>query len=97
MRVKGIILEDHRYVPVFGRDVVDHAFANVDLALGYLLQSRHHPQGGSLPTARGADQHDKFGILRLQIHRIDRHQLAEPLCHLAKDYLSHSSLLSLRP
>ena len=51
----------------FGGDVVDQAAADVHLALGDLLQTGDHAQGGGLTAAGGADEDDELFVLDLQV------------------------------
>ena len=65
--VEGVALEDHGDVPVLGLYVVDLPLVDVQLPLGDVLQSGHHPQGGGLAAAGGTHQHDKLLVRNLQI------------------------------
>ena len=70
--IQGIALEDHGDVPVLGLYVVDLPLVDVQLPLGDVLQSGHHPQGGGLAAAGGAHQHDKLLVRDLQIEVVHR-------------------------
>ena len=71
MGIQSVVLEDHSDVPVLGSHVVDQTVADVQLALGDFLQTGYHTQGGGLSAAGGADQHDKFLVLDLQVEVMD--------------------------
>ena len=73
--IEGVVLEDHGDVAVLGRDVVAEPAVDVQLALGDVLQARHHAQRGGLAAAGGADQHDEFLVLDLQVHVVHRGHL----------------------
>ena len=70
--VQSVALEDHGDVAVLRGDVVDEAAADVHLALGDLLQTGDHAQGGGLTAARGADEDDKLLVLDLEVEIGDR-------------------------
>ena len=72
MGIERVILEDHRNVAVFRRDAVDPLFADVNVALRNLLQSRDHPEYRRLPATRGPDEHDELAIRNLEADVIDR-------------------------
>ena len=71
VRVERVVLEDHGDIPVLGFHVVHPLVADEQVALGDVLQSGHHPQGGGLAAAGGAYQHDEFLIRDLQIKVVD--------------------------
>ena len=71
MRVQGVVLEDHRDVAVFRRDVVHQLAVDVQLAAGDLLQACDHAQGRGLAAAGRADQHDEFLVGDIQVERLD--------------------------
>ena len=54
-------------ITILRGNVVDQTAADVHLALGDLLQTGDHAQGGGLTTARGADEDDEFLVLDLQV------------------------------
>jgi hypothetical protein len=68
VRVQRVVLEDHRDVAVLGRAVVDHLAADLQLAVGDVLEPGDHPQGGRLPAARWPDEDDELAVLDLQVH-----------------------------
>jgi hypothetical protein len=70
--IEGVVLEHHGNVAVLGQDVVDELAADVDPALGYVLQPGHHAQGGGLAAAGGAHQHQQAAVLHGQVHVFDR-------------------------
>ena len=70
--VQSVALEDHGDVAVLRGDVVDEAAADVHLALGDLLQTGDHAQGGGLTAARGADEDDELLVLNLEVEIGDR-------------------------
>ena len=62
VRVQGVVLENHRDIPVLGRDVVHQLAVDVKLTLGDLLKTRDHSQRRGLAAAGGADQNDELLI-----------------------------------
>jgi hypothetical protein len=62
VRIERVVLEHHRDVALLGRQVVDDAVLDPDLAAGDALEPRHHPQKRRLSAARRADQHDELAI-----------------------------------
>jgi hypothetical protein len=90
LRVKGIVLEDHRDVAILGRQVVHHPAADLHRPAGDVLKSGYHPQGGRLPAARRADQDHELAIPDLQAqatHRLDA--AGESLVDVIEHDLSH--------
>ena len=67
VRVERVVLEDHRDVALLGREVVDDPLADPQLAVGHLLEPRHHPQRGRLAAARRADEDDELPVLDLEV------------------------------
>ena len=60
MGIESVVLEDHGDVAVLGGHVVDQLVADVQLAVGDLLQTGDHAQGGGLTATGGADENDKL-------------------------------------
>ena len=60
VRIKRIVLEDHRDVAVFGRDVVHLLAVDEELAAADLLETGDHAQRGRLAAAARADEHDEL-------------------------------------
>ena len=65
--VQSVALEHHGDITILRGNVVDQTAADVHLALGDLLQTGDHTQGGGLAAARGADEDDELLILDLQV------------------------------
>jgi hypothetical protein len=92
VRVERVVLEDHRDVPLLGRQVVHDALADRDLAFGDVLEPRDHPQRGRLAAARRADEHDELAVADLErevVHGV--HVVVVDLLDLFEDHVSHSS------
>ena len=88
--VEGIILKNHRNVPILRRDVVDDPIPNPNLPPGNLLQPRDHPKSSRFPAAGWPDQHDKFLIGYGKVHRIDSfHTAGVQLGDVFKGYTCH--------
>ena len=67
VRIQRIVLEHHRDVAVFRRDIIDQLFADVQFAVGNLFQAGDHTQGGGFTATGRSDEDDEFLILDLQI------------------------------
>src|SRR5215217_7095465 len=90
MRVESVILEDHGYVPLARRKVVDDLIPYKDLTAGYVLQAGDHTQGRGLPATGRPDEDDEFPVWDIQIHLVDGdHVLAEDFGYLLQRYFSH--------
>ena len=72
MGVQGVVLENHRDIPVLGRNVVHQLAVNIQLAAGDLLQPGDHAQGGGFTAAGRADQHNELIVLDLQVEVMHR-------------------------
>ena len=66
MRIQRVVLEHHRDVAILRRDVVDEAVADVELALGDLLQAGDHAQGGGLAAAGRTNQNDELLVFDVE-------------------------------
>jgi len=71
VRIERVVLEHHGDVAPAHRHVVDHLVADRDLAVGDLLQPRHHAQEGRLAAARGTDQGDELAVLDRQVDAVN--------------------------
>ena len=90
VRVEGVALEHHGDVPILGRDVVDHAAADLDGARGDLLETGDHPEQGALAAARRPDQHHELALLDLQVDPGDhRRVVAVALRDIVQDDAGH--------
>ena len=67
MWIKCVRLEDHRHVPVFGRQLIGDGFTDPEGAACDFLKTRDAPKEGGLPTAGGSDQHQELAGLDLQV------------------------------
>ncbi len=94
MRIQGVVLEYHSDVAILRSDVVAQPAVNIQLALGDILQAGNHAQRGGLSAAGRADQNDKFLIGDLQIHIINRQNIAViDLFQIFQHNLRHKLLL----
>ena len=71
VRVERVVLEDHRDVAVLGRVLVDDVAADLQLALGDVLEPGDHPQRGRLPAARRPDEDHELAVGDLEVHVLD--------------------------
>src|SRR5215217_185757 len=98
VRVEGVVLEDHRDVPLARRKIVDDLIPDKDLAAAYILEAGDHTQSGGLPTTRRPDEDDEFPIWYVQVHLVDGdHVLAEDFGYLLEGYFSHPFPPSVYP
>ena len=98
MRVERVALEDHRDVAVLRRDVVDDALADLEDALGDLLETRDHAKRRRLPAAGGADEHHELPVLDLQVEVVHRScPVRVDLADLLEPDLGHAPLLRRYP
>jgi hypothetical protein len=72
VRIKRVVLEDHRHVPLTGLEVVHDPVADPDLPFRDLLEPSDHPEGRGLPTAGGAHEDDEFAVAHLEVEVVDR-------------------------
>src|SRR5262249_903960 len=90
MRVERVVLEHHRDVSVFGRQIVHHPAADGDVPESDLRQASDAPQGGGLATYRGADEHHELRVVDVQGEVINRFDTAGvDLGDLVKNDLGH--------
>ena len=62
MRVERVVLEYHRDVALLGRDVVDDAIADRDLAARDAFEAGDHPEQRRFSAARRPDQGDELAV-----------------------------------
>src|SRR5215211_1932759 len=90
VRIQGIVLEDHRYVPLARRKVVDDLISYKDFAPGYVLEASDHTQCRGLPATGRPDEDDELPVRDIQIHLVyGNHVLAEDFGYLLQGYFSH--------
>ena len=96
VRVDGVALEHHRHVAVLGVDVVDDLAADLQLALGDVLEADDHVEQRRLPAARRAHEDEELAVADGEVgllHRLEA--VAVPLGELVEHDLGHVvSLLS---
>ena len=62
VRIKRVVLEHHRDVPVLGNDVVDELAVDIQFARRDLFEPGDHAERGGLAAAGGTDEYHKFLI-----------------------------------
>jgi hypothetical protein len=82
VRIQRVILEHHRDVALLGRNVVDDALTDEDLAFGDFLEAGNHAQQGGFSASGRADQDDEFAIGDGNIHTVHDLRAAEGLADL---------------
>jgi hypothetical protein len=79
VRIERVVLEHHRDVALFRRNVVDAALADADLARADLLEARDHAQQRRLAASRRADQHGERAVGDVDVDAVQDGGLAEAL------------------
>ena len=72
VRKQRVVLEDHRGRPPLGRQVVDAAAADQDVAARDRLEAGDHAQRRRLAAARGAEEGDELALAHGQVEPDDR-------------------------
>ena len=91
VRVEGVALEDHGDVTVLGRDVVDHAVADLQGPGRDLLEPGDHAQAGRLAAAGGAHQDHELAVVDRQVHVVDGGHVAELLGDVIEGHGRHGA------
>ncbi len=90
MGVEGAVLEDHRDIPVTGRQVIGDPPVEVEIPGSDFLETRDHPQQRGLSAAGWAEQDEQFALFRAQAHAIDREMPpGVHLCHAVENDGTH--------
>ena len=84
VREQRVALEDRVDVALVRRHVRDVDAAELDRALGRLLEAADHPQRRRLAAARGPEQREEAAARDVQVERVDGDLLAEALGHAAQ-------------
>ena len=93
VRVQGVILEDHRDVAIFGRNVVDELGVDIKLAFGDVLETRDHSKRSRLAAARGADEDHELLVIDDNVRIVDGAYIAiVDLPDFLELYLCHGIL-----
>ena len=91
MRVQRVVLEHHRDVAVLGRLLVDDLAADLELAIGDVLESGDHPQRGRLPASGRADEDHQLAVGDVEIQVLDGLEAVRvALGHILELDLGHS-------
>ena len=72
VRVEGIVLEDHRDVPVARPHRRDVLAADQDSPAVERLEPREHPQPRGLAGSRRPDEHEQLAVLDREVQLVDR-------------------------
>jgi hypothetical protein len=72
VRVQGVILKHHGDVAFAGRQIIDLALTNEEVAAGNVFQPGDHPERGTFRTAGRPDQHHKFPIVDIEVDTLHR-------------------------
>src|SRR5829696_7111112 len=88
--VEGVVLEDHGYVALARRKIIDYLVPYKDFATADVLEAGDHTQGGRLSATGRPDEDDELPIWDIQTYLVDGdHVLAEYLGYLLQGYFSH--------
>ena len=71
LRVQGVVLEDHRDVPVAGPHAAHISVADEDRPLVERLEAGQQAQRGGLARARRPDEHHQLAVVDLEIEMRD--------------------------
>ena len=63
MRIKSIVLEHHRYISVFGSDVIDALVVDIKFTFGNFFKTGDHTERGCFAASGRADEYYEFLIL----------------------------------
>ena len=95
MRIKRIVLKDHSYVAVLGRDMGDGRTIDDHFAARHFLQTGHHAQQRRFSAARRSDQHHELAIGNVQRHALDDINRPEGFPQIAQRHRTHRPVLHL--
>jgi hypothetical protein len=84
VRIQRVVLEHHRDVALFGRNVVDHALADADLAGADFLEAGDHAQQRGLSAAGGTDQYHELAVGDGNVDAVHDPGVAEGFADLPK-------------
>jgi hypothetical protein len=90
--IERVILEHHGDIALLGRQRIDDAIVDPDLAGADVLEPGDHPQQGRLAAAGGADQHHELAVGDLDIDAVNHMVRAERLLDAAYRYRRHGFL-----
>ncbi len=71
MRIKRVVLEDHRYIAVLGLDVVNELVVDIQLTRRDILQAGYHAKRGRLTAAGRTDEYDKLLVVYIEVEVAD--------------------------
>jgi hypothetical protein len=89
VRIQRVVLEHHRDVALLGRDAIDDAVADADLAAGNLLEPGDHPQQRRLAAARRTDQHAELAVGDRDVDAADHVRRSEVFLYAGDGHLRH--------
>src|SRR5689334_19241506 len=89
MRVKRVILEHHRDVTIFRRQVIDDLAPDTDVTRGDFLETGNHPQRCAFATTGRANQDDELIVRNVEIDRSYRFDITELFHNLTQRNFSH--------
>lgn len=72
MTVQGVVLENHRYIPVLGRKTGAILAVYYKVTACNIFKSCNHSKRGGLAAAGGTYQNDKFAVGNIQVEIANR-------------------------
>jgi len=76
VRVERVVLEHHRDVALFGREIVDDVAADTDLAIRDVFEARDSLECGRFATSRRSDEDKKLSLFEFNVQLIGGHDVA---------------------
>jgi len=93
VRIERIGLEHHGDAAIRRRHLVHQLPADIELALGDLLEAGDDAERGALAATRRADEDDELAVLHLEVDVVQHLDLAEGLGDAAQRDVSHGGHL----
>ena len=66
VRIKRVVLENHRDISILGLNVVHKFAVDIKFTVGNFFQTRDHTKSGGLTAAGRTDEYDKFFIFDIE-------------------------------
>ena len=96
VRIQSVILEHHRHIPLLRPHLIDAHTVEQNVTFARVFQTRNHAHRRSLAAARGAEQHQKFAIRNLQVHRVHAGDATPAFGESLERYCGHRTAPEVR-
>ena len=93
MRVKRVVLEDHRDITILGRHLIHHPVADGDFTARDILKPRQHTKQGGFAATGRPDQHHKLPVFDIHADAMQNLRGTEGLSDVANFYCRHTLFL----